>query len=52
VCIDWFSVAQDRNQWGVLVTAVMDLDFLKCLEVLSGCTTGSLSRRAYLHRVR
>jgi hypothetical protein len=28
--IDWISVAQDRNQWWVLIAALTNLGSLKC----------------------
>jgi hypothetical protein len=43
----WIGLAQDRDQWRALVNTVMNLWVLrKAGKFLSGCTTGSFSRRA------
>jgi hypothetical protein len=50
--MDWIDMAQDRDQWRVLVNTVMNLrDPLNAGKFFSSCTTGDSSRRAYLHGV-
>jgi hypothetical protein len=50
--IDWIVQAHDRDKWRALVNVVMNpLGFIKCWEVLSGCTAGDVSSSARLHRV-
>jgi hypothetical protein len=45
--MDWIDLAQDRDQWSVLVNTVMNLQFpSNAGKFLSGCTIGSFSRRA------
>jgi hypothetical protein len=46
---DWIALAQERNQWRVLVNTVMNLHF-PCY-VGSSCATGGFSRMAQLHGV-
>jgi hypothetical protein len=50
--MDWFHLAQDRDQWRVLVNTVMNLRFpYSVAKILSSCATGGFSRRAQLHGV-
>jgi hypothetical protein len=50
--MDWIHLAQDRDQWRVLVNTVMNLRFPKKFDkFLSSCTTDGFSRRAHLHEV-
>jgi hypothetical protein len=49
--MDWIDLAQDRNQWRALVNTVMNLQVpSNAVKFLSGCTIGSFSRRARLHK--
>jgi hypothetical protein len=49
--MDWIDLAQDRDRWRALVNTVMDLRLpLDAGKFLSGCTIGSFSRRAELHK--
>jgi hypothetical protein len=48
--IDWIDLAQDRDQWRVLVIPVMNLRVpSNAGKFLSSCTTGGFSRWAQLH---
>jgi hypothetical protein len=48
--VDWIDVAQDMDQWRALVNTVTNLLVLQNPgNILSGCATGSFSRRAQLH---
>jgi hypothetical protein len=50
--MDWIDLVQVRNQWMALVNTAMNLRVPWNVEkFLSGCTTGSFSRRAHLHGV-
>jgi hypothetical protein len=50
--MDWIDLAQDRDQWRILVNVVMNLQVPYCVgKSLSSCTTGGFSRRAHLHGV-
>jgi hypothetical protein len=50
--MDWIDLAQDRDQWRALVNTVMKLQVPQTFwKFLSSCTTGGLSRRAWLHEV-
>jgi hypothetical protein len=44
--VDWIDLAQDRNKWRALVSAVVTY-----WELSSGYTTGGLSSSTQLHRV-
>jgi hypothetical protein len=47
--IDWFDLAQDRDQRMALVNTVMNLRVPQNVgKFLSGCTIGGFSRRAKL----
>jgi hypothetical protein len=49
---DWIDLAQDRDQWRVLVNMVMSLQVPKNAgKSSSNCTTGCFLRRAPLHGV-
>jgi hypothetical protein len=48
--MDCIDLAEDRDQWRVLVNTVMNLWFpSNAGEFLSSCTIGGYSRRAQLH---
>jgi hypothetical protein len=50
--MDWIDLAQDRDQWRILVTTIMNFRVPKNVgKFLSSCTTGSFSRRAQLREV-
>jgi hypothetical protein len=50
--IDWIGLAQDRDQWKVLVNTVMNFAVSQNVgKFLSGLPTGCFSRRAQLHAV-
>jgi hypothetical protein len=50
--VDWIDVAQDRDKWGALVSAVMNLWVqYDTGKLLSGYTTGGLSSSDQLHGV-
>jgi hypothetical protein len=47
--MNWIELAQDRDQWRVLVLTVMNLRVpYNAGKFLSSCTTGGFSRRAQL----
>jgi hypothetical protein len=49
--MDWIHLAQDRDQWRVLVNTVMNLRVpLNSGKFLSSCASGSFSRRAQLRK--
>jgi hypothetical protein len=51
-CMDWFYLAQDRDQWSALVNTVLNLQVAQNIgKSLSSCTTGVFSRRAQIHVV-
>jgi hypothetical protein len=48
--MDWIYLAQDRDQWKVLVNMIMNLRVPENVrKFLSNCTTGGFSRRAHLY---
>jgi hypothetical protein len=50
--MDWIDVAQDMDQWMVVVNTVMNVRVPENVgKFLSGCATGGFSRRAQLHVV-
>jgi hypothetical protein len=51
--MDWIDLAQDRDQWRVLVNTVMNLLVLKIAgKFLNSYTIGGFLRRAQIHEVR
>jgi hypothetical protein len=51
--MDWIDLAEDRDQWRVLVNTVMNLRVPQNAgKFLSSCTTGGFSRRAQLHELK
>jgi hypothetical protein len=50
--MDWIDLAQDRDQWTILVNTVMNLWVpYNVGKFLSSCTTGGFPRRAQLQEV-
>jgi hypothetical protein len=50
--MDWFDLAQDREQWRTLVNTIMNLRVPQNAgKFLSSCTTVGFLRRAQLHIV-
>jgi hypothetical protein len=50
--MNWIDLAQDRDQWRVLVNTVMNPQVpQKFGKFFSNCTIGGFSRRAQLHEV-
>jgi hypothetical protein len=48
--MDWIDLAEDRDQWSVLVNTVMNLRVPQNAgKLLNGCTIDGFSRRAQLH---
>jgi hypothetical protein len=48
--MDWIYLAQDRDQWSVLVNTVMNLQVPQNAgKFLSSCTIGGFSRMAQFH---
>jgi hypothetical protein len=48
--MDWVDLAQDRDQWRVLVNTAMNLQVPKNVgKFLSSCIIGGFSKRAQLH---
>jgi hypothetical protein len=48
--VDWMDLAQDRDQWRIIVTTVMNLRFLK-RQGISWLSDFSISRSTLLHGV-
>jgi hypothetical protein len=46
--VDWIDIAQDRNQWWVLVNTSLNLRVPENAEFSSDCTISGSSRRAQL----
>jgi hypothetical protein len=50
--MEWIDLAQNRDQWRVLVNTVMNLRVpCNIMKFLSSCATGGFSRRAQIHGV-
>jgi hypothetical protein len=51
--VDWINLAHDKYQWWAVVNTIINIRVLYNVgKSQSSCTTGSFSRRAYLHEVR
>ena len=49
--VDWIGLAQDRDRWRTLVSAVMNLRVKNAENFLTSCKTVSFSRRNLHHGV-
>ena len=50
--MDWIELAQDRDRWRTLMSAVMNLGVPRNAENLTSCKPVSFSRRTLHHGLR